>query len=444
MQDLEQRLFQQHLESLQQLVQDILQTNRLEGIWIHAGEVQYQFLDDQPKWCSINPLFNYFVPDTQAIGSWLYLDGVNKPHLYYYQPDDYWYLHEPIKSTFWTESFQWTVLKQPNQMAGYLSDLDRTLYLGEEVQLAQSFGFIHINLQKALNYLHYHRSIKTEYELHCVQQAQFAALKGHIAAKKAFFAGKSEFEINLAYLQASGQSDLNVPYSNIVALNQHSAVLHYTQLQQNTPLIRHSFLLDAGASYLGYVSDITRSYSFNPDDEFASLVQLMEQKKLALISQMQPGYNYLSYHTMMQQEIAHILYDYKLVDLSPEQIFEEGINRAFFPHGLGHHLGLQVHDVAGLQQNRRGTHKAPPEVYPSLRCTRNLEKNMVLTVEPGLYFIPLLLNPWREHGLASRFNWQKIDQFIAYGGIRTEDNIVVTEDSTKNLTQYAQAILDRQ
>ncbi|KGQ70460.1 proline dipeptidase [Chelonobacter oris] len=442
----EQRLFQQHLNGLQQLVQDILQTNGLDGIWIHAGEVQYHFLDDQPKSFKINPLFNYFVPHTQACGSWLYLDGVNKPHLYFYQPNDYWYLHEPVPQSFWTEAFQWTILKHADEIKSSLYkqsvDLNRTLYLGDAVQLAQSLGFTHINLQKALNYLHYQRSIKTEYEVHCLQQAQFAALCGHRAAKNAFFDGKSEFEINLAYLQASEQSDLNVPYGNIVAINQHSAVLHYAQLQRKSPAKRNSFLLDAGASYLGYASDITRSYSFDPNDEFAELVQRMERQKLALIDQMQPGYHYLSYHTMMQQSIAEMLHEFDLVRLSAEQIFEEGINRTFFPHGLGHLLGLQVHDVAGFQQNRRGTHKAPPEAYPSLRCTRNLEPNMVLTVEPGLYFIPLLLNPWRDHPLGARFNWQKIDCFTAYGGIRSEDNIVITADGAENLTQKAQTALN--
>ena len=433
----EQHLFQQHLNVLQPLVQDILQTNRLDGIWIHAGEEQYYFLDDQAKPFKINPLFNYFVPCPQASGSWLYLDGVNKPHLYFYQPDDYWYLHEPAPQTFWTDEFEWTILKHADQIKAYLGNLDRTLYLGEAVDSAESLGFSQINLQKALNYLHYQRSIKTDYELHCLQQAQFAALQGHKAAEIAFFDGQSEFAINLAYLQASGQSDLNVPYGNIVAINQHSAVLHYTRLQQQNPKVRFSFLLDAGASYLGYASDITRSYSFNPADEFSDLIQCMEQQKLTLIAQMQSGYNYLSYHTMMQQAIAEILHDFDLVRLPPEQIFEEGINRTFFPHGLGHFLGLQVHDVAGFQQNRRGTHKAAPEVYPSLRCTRNLEPNMVLTVEPGFYFISMLLQPWRNHRLSARFNWQKIDHFTAYGGIRTEDNIVITANGAENLTQKA-------
>ncbi|MGR3806580.1 Xaa-Pro dipeptidase [Pasteurella testudinis] len=432
-----QSLFQQHLNQLQALAQDILQTNRADGIWIHAGEEQYHFLDDQTKPFKINPLFNYFVPHTSAVGSWLYLDGVNKPHLYFYQPDDYWYLHEAAPQAFWTAEFEWTILKHADDIKTHFHDLDRTLYLGEEVALAQAFGFRQINPQKALNYLHYQRSIKTDYELHCLQQAQFAALKGHQAAQAAFFDGQSEFEINLAYLRASEQSDLSVPYGNIVAINQHSAVLHYTRLQTQNPPQRLSFLLDAGASYLGYAADITRSYSFDPNDEFAQMVQVLDRNKLAIIEQMQVGYNYLSYHTMMQQAIAAILHDFDLVRLPAEQIFEEGINRTFFPHGLGHLLGLQVHDVAGFQQNRRGTHKAPPEVYPSLRCTRNLEANMVLTVEPGLYFIPMLLQAWRNHPLAKQFNWQKIDRFTAYGGIRSEDNIVITANGAENLTQNA-------
>lgn len=104
-------------------------------------------------------------------------------------------------------------------------------------------------------------------------------------------------------------------------------------------------------------------------------------------------------------------------------------------------MGIQVHDVGGFQQNARGSHKAPPEVYPSLRCTRELQENMVLTIEPGFYFIEMLLKPWKNSALSSAFNWQKIEAFKAFGGIRTEDNIVMRANGAENLTANAAATL---
>ena len=292
-----------------------------------------------------------------------------------------------------------------------------------------------------LNILHFERSIKSEFEIECIYRAQFTALKGHQAAKEAFFAGKSEFEINLAYLQATQQSDNHVPYGNIVAINEHSAILHYTTLDLAPPKVRHSFLLDAGTTYLGYASDLTRTYAVDEQSEFAQLVAKLEQFKRDVIQNLQVGVNYLSYHTQMHQWISQLLHDAELVKLPADHIFEEGISRVFFPHGLGHQLGLQVQDVAGFQQNRRGTHKAPPEIYPSLRCTRDLAEGMVLTIEPGFYFIEQLQKSPSINPLAKYFNWQKLEALKPYGGIRTEDNIVMRANGAENLTAKAENAL---
>ncbi|MCE1680962.1 M24 family metallopeptidase, partial [Enterobacter hormaechei] len=95
-------------------------------------------------------------------------------------------------------------------------------------------------------------------------------------------------------------------------------------------------------------------------------------------------------------------------DVSEEVMVEEGLTTPFFPHGIGHPLGLQVHDVAGFMQDDTGTHLAAPDMYPYLRCTRILEPRMVLTIEPGLYFIESLLAPWRESEFSKHFDWNKI------------------------------------
>lgn len=439
-----QALFSQHIANIQATVRTALEQARLDGLWIYAGAAKYHFLDDQTSPFKINPHFNYVFPDPKAEHCWLFLDGQNSPKIYYFAPQDYWHcVPTPPVEAFFANEFEWQNVRQQSEIAQFIRNPQHCAFIGEDEKLAESLGFCHINPQKVLNVLHFARSIKSEFEISAIFEAQRTALIGHQVAKQAFFDGKSEFEINLAYLQATQQSDNNVPYGNIVAINDHGSILHYTQLDLTPPMERHSFLLDAGTSYLGYASDLTRTYAFDPNSEFAELVARMEQLKLNCIAHLQVGINYLSYHTQMHQGISQLLHEFDFVRLSPEQIFEEGISRAFFPHGLGHSLGLQVHDVAGLQQNARGTRKSPPEIYPSLRCTRDLQAGMVLTIEPGIYFIEMLQNQWKISPLARHFNWQKLDFFKQFGGIRTEDNVVIRDFGAENLTAKAEQILQK-
>lgn len=429
------QLFAQHILRIQGIVQHALELSRLDGLWIYAGQAKYHFLDDQTSPFKMNPHFNWVFPEPSAEQSWIYLDGKNKPKVYFYAPQDYWHVApNPPLDAFFAEQFEWQILKQADEIRQFFTNLSHCAFIGEQEDLAKEYGFSEINPKKVLNVLHFERSIKSEFEIDCIRQAQKTALAGHSAAKKAFFEGKSEFEINLDYLATTAQSDNNVPYGNIVAINQNSAILHYTKLDKVRLQQRHSFLLDAGTTHLGYASDITRTYAYDQNSEFAELIAKMEQLKLDTIANLQVGINYLSYHTQMHQWISQLLHEHRFVKLSADQIFEEGISRTFFPHGLGHFLGLQVHDVAGFQQNLRGTHKAPPTIYPSLRCTRDLSEGMVLTIEPGFYFIDMLLNQWKSAPLARFFDWQKIETFKIFGGIRTEDNVVMRADKAENLT----------
>ena len=151
---------------------------------------------------------------------------------------------------------------------------------------------------------------------------------------------------------------------------------------------------------------------------------------------MKAGTSYIDYHIQFHQRIAKLLRKHQLVtDMSEEAMVENDLTGPFMPHGIGHSLGLQVHDVAGFMQDDTGTHLAAPSKYPYLRCTRIIEPRMVLTIEPGIYFIESLLAPWREGPFSKHFNWQKIDAMKPFGGIRIEDNVVVHENSIENMTR---------
>ena len=115
----------------------------------------------------------------------------------------------------------------------------------------------------------------------------------------------------------------------------------------------------------------------------------------------------------------------------------EGVTSAFYPHGLGHLLGLQVHDIGGHMGDDAGSVVDPPSGHPYLRLTRMLEPDMVLTIEPGLYVIDMLIDNLDGTPGRDMLNQDKLDWLRPYGGIRIEDNVRVLEDGCENLTRQA-------
>jgi Xaa-Pro dipeptidase len=263
---------------------------------------------------------------------------------------------------------------------------------------------------------------------------------GHAAAEAAFRNGMSEFEIHRAYCKAVSHTDPELPYGNIVGLNSHGAVLHYTDLDRQAPAELRSFLIDAGAQVHGYASDITRTYSFG-DQRFQDLIHRMETMEQAIVSQVRAGLDYRELHIGTHKLLAGVLVDAELATGDPDTLLETGVTSAFFPHGLGHLLGIQVHDVGGFMENESGTTIDPPSGHPFLRLTRVLEENMVLTIEPGLYAIDMLLENLRGTPAENHVNWASVDWLRPFGGVRIEDNIRVLVNDRENLTRDAFARL---
>jgi Xaa-Pro dipeptidase len=200
---------------------------------------------------------------------------------------------------------------------------------------------------------------------------------------------------------------------------------------------RHAFLIDAGASFNGYASDITRTYSAR-DDEFAQLIAAMDRMQLELCEAVEPKLDYPALHLMAHRKAAQILADFKFVEgLDADGIVEKRISSTFFPHGVGHLIGLQVHDVGGFMADASGKTIAKPEGHPYLRLTRHVEPTMIFTVEPGLYFIEPLLAELKKSDDSRYVNWEKVDAFRKFGGIRIEDDVVVTDNGHENLTRQA-------
>lgn len=428
--------YAEHIATLQQRTKIIIEREGLEGLVIHSGQAKRQFLDDMYYPFKVNPQFKAWLPVIDNPHCWLVVNGVDKPKLIFYRPVDFWHKVPDEPSDFWADYFDIELLLQPDQVERFLPyDKAGFGYIGEYLEVAQALGFSQMNPEPVMNYLHYHRAYKTQYELMCLREANRLAVLGHKAARDAFFSGASEFAIQQAYLNATLHMENDTPYGNIVALNENCAILHYTHFDREAPKQHRSFLIDAGANFNGYASDITRTYDYVKQGEFAELLHTVNEHQIALGKALQPGKLYGELHIDCHNRIAQVLSDFNIVTLPAEAIVEKGITSTFFPHGLGHHLGLQVHDMGGFMADERGTHQDPPEGHPFLRCTRKIEANQVFTIEPGLYFIDSLLTELGQTDNKQYINWDKVSQLKPYGGIRIEDNIIVHDDRLENMTR---------
>lgn len=424
-----------HIERLQALTKDIVQKERLDGIVIHSGQPMRQFLDDMYYPFKPNPQFKAWVPVIDNPHCWLILNGTDKPKLIFYRPVDFWHKVPDEPTEYWTECFDIEYLKNPSEVEKLLPyDKANFAYLGEYVDVAKALNFGHINPEPVVNFVHYHRAYKSDYEKHCLREANRLAVLSHNAAKNEFLAGGSEYSIQQAYLAASQQMENDTPYGNIVALNENAAILHYTHFDRAAPKQHRSFLIDAGAQCNGYAADITRTYT-KEQNQFSDIIKSLDEVTIKMGNALKPGGSYVDLHIQTHQHIGAILKEFGITNVSADTAVESGLTSTFFPHGLGHHLGLQVHDIGGFMADERGTHIASPKQHPFLRTTRPIEADMVFTVEPGLYFIDSLLGDLVGTERHAMVNWDKVTELKPFGGIRIEDNIIVHREKNENMTR---------
>lgn len=425
-----------HIKTLQQRTRSALERTGLDALIIHSGQTKRQFLDDMDYPFKVNPHFKAWLPVVDNPNCWLVVDGVKKPKLIFYRPVDFWHKVPEPPTEFWVEHFELVFLTQADQVFRHLPrDMAHMAYIGEHSEVAEALNIGHFNPDGVLSYLHYHRAYKTDYEYLCLREANKIAVKGHEAAEQKFLAGGTEYDIHQVYLKATHHSENDLPYGNIVGLNEHGAILHYMYHERKLLEPALSFLIDAGASYKGYAADITRTYSFKSEGIFAELLAAMNALQKGLVEQVRVGQDYVALHKKTHHRIAALLNAFGFVDMDPEEMMATGVSSTFFPHGLGHFIGLQVHDVGGFMADERGTHKAAPEAYPFLRLTRALEARQVVTIEPGLYFIDSLLADLKEGLHGDKVNWSLVNEMRKYGGIRIEDNVIVHESGPENMTR---------
>jgi Xaa-Pro dipeptidase len=436
-----------HVSEVQKRWELALEAESFMAVLVHSGTPMQSFLDDYEYAFRPNPHFLAWLPLTRHADSALLIAPGRRPTLFFYQPEDYWYLPPSDPEAYWADHFDIEIVRGPRDWTDGLRShlLDASIgpgdvaAIGDSPALQDVFRDEQVNPGGLVNRLHIDRTRKTAYEIACMAESARLAARAHAEAERAFREGKSEFEIHMRYLAACEHSDAQLPYGNIVALNSHGSVLHYQARERAVPERLYSFLIDAGCTVNAYASDITRTYAREPG-EFADLVAGMDGMQQELTGQVRAGLDYRDLHLTAHREIASLLESFRIIKVSAEEAVETGLSSVFYPHGLGHFLGLQTHDVAGLIDNE-GNDIPRSDGHPFLRLTRVLETGNVLTIEPGLYFIEPLLRQWRENRDPSVINWGKVEELAPCGGIRIEDNVVVLDDGCDNLTRRAFAEL---
>jgi Xaa-Pro dipeptidase len=429
-------LYPAHLAEVGKRSADALAACGRDTLVVAAGMPHGWFLDDQDYPFKANPHFLHWLPLTDAPGSWVIYTPGAKPKLVFLQPHDYWHVVPNAPSGYWVEHFDIVIIRSAEEARAHLpKDPSRCAIIGEAN--AAVGHFVPDNPEAALNLLHYRRAFKTPYEITMMRVASRLGVHGHRAAERAFREGLSEFDIHCEYLKATRLTEQQLPYGNIIALDAHGAVLHYMHFERNPPVHAQSFLIDAGGQFHGYASDITRTYASPDADEFQALIDAVDKAQQGFCAKVRAGQSYPELHVHAHHVLMQAMHDQGFLTCSPEAAVANGISSAFFPHGLGHSIGLQVHDAGGFAGDERGGTIPKPEGHPYLRLTRTLQPGMVTTIEPGLYFIDMLLAELKGKPAARDVAWPKVDAFRKYGGIRIEDDVVCTEGDPLNLTREA-------
>lgn len=293
--------------------------------------------------------------------------------------------------------------------------------------------FVSLELIKAVISL---RSVKEAQEIVEIEKACATGYEMHVTAMKMAQPGMWEQKIagTIEGIALAGGCMSSFP----IILSQNGETLHnhdHSQILQKGKLL----LTDAGAeSLLHYASDFTRTVPVGgkftqKQREIYEIVLAANNKATELTK---PGVTYLSVHLAAAEVIASGLKDLGLMKGDIKEAVKNGAHALFFPHGLGHMMGLDVHDMEDLGQIYVGydNQTRPIDQFGTayLRLGRKLEPGFVITNEPGIYFIPALIDKWQKEGINKDFiDFNKVNEYRGFGGIRLEDDILVTETGSK-------------
>jgi len=281
------------------------------------------------------------------------------------------------------------------------------------------------------------REIKSVEEISEIEKAVDLSVDMHLAAMKIARPGMTEAQVAAKVYEVALAQNCNISFPIIATIN--GQTLH-NHSHHNILKEGDLFLLDAGAeSQMHYAGDL--SSTFPVSKKFTEIQKQIYRVSLkaheAAVDTIAPGINFREVHFAACRSIATSMKELGLMKGDVDEAVSEGAHALFFPCGTGHMMGLDVHDMEDLGEIRVGYNGEPKSTQfglKSLRFAKELRPGHVFTIEPGIYFIPQLIDLWRSEGKFADFlNWTEIEKFLNFGGIRNEEDFVITENGFKKL-----------
>ncbi|MEZ4949389.1 MAG: aminopeptidase P family protein [Saprospiraceae bacterium] len=282
------------------------------------------------------------------------------------------------------------------------------------------------------------RSYKSDEEIQQMEMAVNVSGSMHVAAMISAAAGKTEAQLTgiVQGIAIGAGGDIAYP----IILSKDGQTLHnhfHGNVLQEGQLVLGDFGAETAMHYAG---DLTRTFpvakKFNQQQK--EIYQIVLDAQVQCIESLKPGISYQQVHLNAAKIMAEGLKNLGIMKGDIDQAVANGAHALFFPHGLGHMIGLDVHDMEDLGENLVGYNESVKRSdqfgTAYLRLGRELEPGFVLTVEPGIYFIPELIDLWKSENKHSEFiNYAALDNYRSFGGVRIEDNILITENGHRIL-----------
>lgn len=291
------------------------------------------------------------------------------------------------------------------------------------------------------------RSIKDQYEIVELEKAAAIGYEMHVTAMRMAKPGVSEREIfgtieGIALAKGSGTSFPIILSQNGETLHNHD----HSQILEKGRLM----LTDAGAeSTMHYACDFTRTVPVGGkfSQKQKEIYQIVVDAINTATDAIKPGVTYQSIHLLAAKVVAGGLKDLGIMQGDVDEAVKNSAHAMFFPHGLGHMMGLDVHDMENYGEDYVGYDEETKRIQhfgtAYLRLGRKLQEGFVLTNEPGIYFIPALISQWKkENKFAEFINYSKVEEYIGFGGIRLEDDILVTADGHRLIGKRIPVTID--
>lgn len=281
------------------------------------------------------------------------------------------------------------------------------------------------------------RSYKDSFEINEIEKACNITADMHIAAMRFLKPQMREYEVAALVESIAKSSGAELSFPTIATINGQTLHNHF---HGNIAEDGKLFLLDAGAeTSMGYAGDMSSTFPVNRKftERQKEIYSIQNQMHLAAVNALRPGIKFEEVYDISANVMVEALKLMGLMKGNAQEAVQKGAHALFYPHGLGHMMGLDVHDMENFGEQWVGYNGNPKSTQfgrKSLRLARELEEGFVLTIEPGIYFIPELIDLWKkDHKFEEFINYDKVENYKDFGGVRNEEDYLITKEGARRL-----------